>query len=322
MTETMNHDIIVEPYHPGTDLDTELAVLGYASIAGWPDQRPITDSLLRSRLRPIGHARPTVLATHRDPAGRLTGAAALRWSGYPGTPGRLWGPLVPPVHHRRGLGRALLAALSEHLNASPDMILTAEIPGRRAAAAAFFLAAGWKPARGSALFKHHLHLPSPATPPAGVRVRCPAPNADLAAALAALAEAADPGSPAAGDTFARWSADERFSTDGLALADDGGRLIGAALAYPLAHRSPNEPAEVLLADLIMDPESDDPLLQTALITTVLNTAAANVGATVARAVTSDQELADQLTRMRFDRVDDLHYLRYVRTAIHKSETPR
>jgi GNAT superfamily N-acetyltransferase len=308
VTPPISGTLSVDTYLPHTGLDTELAALGYAAISGWPDQRPITATLVRSRLRPSGHAAARVLATHRDPAGRIVGAAALRRPGYPGTPGRLWGPIVHPAHRNRGLGRHLLAALTTRIGDS--IILTAEIPARRDDAVRFYTTAGWRPAGSATLLKRRLPLPACAGLPPGLRLRFPAPGDDLTAAIAQLAATAAPGSPAAADTLARWSADERFTPAGLALADHHGRLAGVALAYPIAHIDPGEPAEVLLADLI----TDTCPLRAALITASLNQAAPSVGATVARAVTCDPRLVSLLNALNFSRVDDVRYLRYPGTA--------
>ncbi|GAA1818305.1 GNAT family N-acetyltransferase [Planosporangium flavigriseum] len=302
--------VAVTGYQPDPQLDAELAALGYAVVAGWPDQRPITDALVRSRLCPIGQVAATLLATHRTPGGRLIAAAALRWPGYPGTPGRLWGPIIHPAHRRRGLGNAVLTALTRHLASNDAAILTAEVPARRSAASRFYQAAGWQPAGEAALLKRWLPLPSAEEVPPGIRLRTPDPREDLTMPLAELYATANPGSDpaAAADAFSRWCADERFTPESLTVAEDRHGLIAAALAYPLAHRDPREPTEVLLADLLTTTAIDR--LRTALVTTALNTVAQTVNATVARAVTADTDVVNLLLRLGFHRVDRLRYYRY------------
>jgi GNAT superfamily N-acetyltransferase len=302
----------VAPYLPRTSLDAELAALGYAAVSGWPDQRPITAALVRSRLRPAGHAAATMLATHRDSAGRLVGAAALRWPSYPDTPGRLWGPIVHPAHRHQGIGTRLLTALATRIG--DCVILTAEIPTRRADTLRFYQTAGWHDAGTATLLKRRLPLPATADLPPDLRLRFPRPREDLTGPLARLAATADPSSPAAADTFSRWSADERYTPAGLALADHHGRLTGVALAYPLAHSDAVEPAEVLLADLIAAPDNDTTALRGALITAALHQAATTVDATVARAVVGAPTLVKLLNELGFSHVDEVRYLRHPATA--------
>ncbi|WP_239335314.1 GNAT family N-acetyltransferase [Frankia sp. CiP3] len=127
--------ISVADYRPSPALDAELAELAYASVRGWPDQRPITPALVRSRLRAAGDAPPTSLAFHRDNAGRLKAAAALRWPSRSHAVGRIWGPIVHPTAQRRGLGRALLDELGARTAGVDGRVTTAEIPGTRTTAA-------------------------------------------------------------------------------------------------------------------------------------------------------------------------------------------
>ncbi|NJC74094.1 GNAT family N-acetyltransferase [Planosporangium thailandense] len=327
MTQPTPTTVDVADYTPGSDLDTELATLGYATTTGWPDQRPITDTLVRSRLRPVGRAPATLLATHRDPGGRLLAAAALRWPGYPHTPGRLWGPIVHPTHQRRGLGHAVLTALAQRLADSDATILTAEIPVSRAAARHFYQSAGWQPAGEATLLKRRLPLPAAEAVPPGTRLRTLNPVEDLTAPLAQMYAPTTPDRDAAADTYRRWRADERFTPDGLTLAEDHHGLIAAALTYPLAHSDPREPAEVLLTDLLTTDAGSD-RLRAALVTAALNTVAPTVNATVARAVTAAPDTVNLLVGLGFHHVDRVRYYRYTprttagpATRLERSATP-
>ncbi|WP_066374676.1 GNAT family N-acetyltransferase [Herbidospora mongoliensis] len=270
-------------YQPGTPLDEELADLGYAAMRGWPDQRPVTPALVRSRLRPSGNAQPTTVLLARLTDGTLAAAAALRQAG-PGLPARLWGPVVAPEWQKRGLGTALLQQAATCQPDGETILLTAEIPEVRKHGCEFFEQAGWQPHSTAALLKADLTALSNLPDRDWVRVRrAEAFDAD---ALSRLYQAVNPdhGWQVAEDTYRRWSADERFVSDGLLIVDrPGGDLHGAALMYPLAHDDPAEPAEALLADVLVDPATDRADVAPPLITAAL-TAGLRHHAVVARAI--------------------------------------
>lgn len=273
--------ITIHTYEPGADphLDDDLARLAYQTVAGWPDQRPITATLVRSRLRTPGAAPLTMLALHQTDDGQLVGAAALRHpGGGDGSRGRLWGPLVHPGQQQRGIGRALLAALPADVPCT-----TAEIPATRAHGAAFYATAGWKPTHHYQLLKRTLPLPAVTCP--GVDIT-PHDGRDLTGELARLYGQNRPHHTAATAqaTYERWTRDERFTYRNLWTATRDGALIGAALVYPLPHDAPGEPFEALLADLLIDrSDTDADALRCGLTTAALN-AAQDAGAAVARCV--------------------------------------
>ncbi|WP_061294112.1 GNAT family N-acetyltransferase [Herbidospora cretacea] len=280
-------------YSPGTALDEELADLGYAAMCGWPDQRPVTSALVRSRLRPSGNAQPTTVLLARLGDGTLAAAAALRYAAGPGSSARLWGPIVAPDCQKRGLGTALLQQATALQPDGQTILLTAEIPEARKHGYEFFEKAGWQPRSTAALLKADLGSLPPLLDRDWVRVRrAEAADAD-ADALSRLYQALHPdhGRQIAQDTYRRWSADERFVSDGLLIVDGpGGDLYGAALMYPLAHDDPAEPAEALLADVLISPDIDRTEVAPPLIAAAL-TAGVRHHAVVARAIVPDSDPA-------------------------------
>ncbi|MFR9675821.1 GNAT family N-acetyltransferase [Streptomyces sp. TR02-1] len=278
------------PYTPVPALDTELADLGYDCVRGFADQRPITPSLVRSRLAEHRTATHTMLATYRSSGDRtLIGAAALRPPAAPGGTGRLWGPLVRPGHRRRGLGRRLLIALTPALRSMDGTVTTTEIPNDRPGTHTFFQTAGWgKDLNGATLWKALLPLTSPTGPPP-TTVRCAQPDEDLTR-IDALYAAARPGDRNAARAGDRWRSDERFRNSCLTFADDGDRLLAAALVYPLAHTHPEESAEALLGDLLLHPDAHDRShLALHAARWALTAAAHAAGATIARTVVDDRD---------------------------------
>ncbi|WP_082801670.1 GNAT family N-acetyltransferase [Herbidospora cretacea] len=243
-------------YLPGTALDEKLADLGYAAMRGWPDQRPVTSALVRSRLRRNGNAQPTTMLLARLPNGTLAGAAALRHGTAPGLSARLWGPIVAPEWQRRGLGTALLQQ-AVRCHDGGASLLTAEIPEARKHGCEFFERAGWQLHSTATLLKADLTALPDVPHPGRVGVRqAEASDAD---ALSRLYQSIHPehGQQVAEDTYLRWTADERFVSDGLLIAaGTGDQLRGAALMYPLAHMDPAEPTEALLADVLIDPATE------------------------------------------------------------------
>ncbi|WP_239335312.1 hypothetical protein [Frankia sp. CiP3] len=80
-----------------------------------------------------------------------------------------------------------------------------------------------------------------------------------------------------------------------------------ALAYPLAHTDPVEPAEALLGDLVVRPGEPTPgLLRRDVGIRALNVAAGH-GARVGRIVTGDAHLARALVQVGFVLLDTIIY---------------
>ncbi|WP_329423439.1 serine/threonine-protein phosphatase [Streptosporangium sp. NBC_01495] len=286
--EQVTLPVSIAAYQPGTPLDTELAGLGYAAICGWPDQRPVTTALARSQLRPFADSPPTLMFLARTAGGVLVAAAALRYPSGPGAPARLWGPVVTPNRQEHGLGTALLEQVNACLLDRETVLLTAGIPATRQHGCAFFERAGWR-LHSTAALLHTLIVPAPVVDRADVRVL---DTAD-AAALGRLYHAVHPTHElvVAAGTYRRWSADERFITDGLVgVANPDGELQAAALIYPLIHVSSQEPAEALLAEVLVHPSADRAALARPLIMAVL-AAGARHDARVARAVVPTVERA-------------------------------
>lgn len=306
----------VTTFVPDPELDAEIAALCYGAVAGWPDQRPITASLVRSRLRPTGQT-PTLLATQRTSQGQLVGAAALRWPTPPtdSAPGRLWGPVVDPDHRRARIGTALLDALSDRIPAG-TRIQSAEVPAQRTSAATFYRQAGWNVTGCATLLKRHLPINDPPPLPPRWKIRQLHDGEDLTTAVANLYRIGYPTDPdGASGAFARWTADERFTPSCLSIAEHDDGIGAIALVYPLAHGDPSEPPEALLADVILDPAVDSDRLRPAVMSIALNATATEVLATVARAVTSPQHQAsNSFTMLNFRVVDRLRYFEYAQEA--------
>jgi hypothetical protein len=134
----------------------------------------------------------------------------------------------------------------------------------------------------------------------------------VAPALAELFAASRPelGPTTARDTFARWSADSRYTADGLLLAEHDGRLIGAAIVYPSSSDQADELAEALLLEVLVAqdiPVDLAEVVRRSLIRGALR-AAATMGMTVARSVVGSDALAAALTDAGFTVVDRI--LRY------------
>jgi GNAT superfamily N-acetyltransferase len=256
---------------------------------------------------PLPAQAPTgLLATLRDAAGDLIAAAALR----PTTPagiGRLWGPAVHPGRQRRGHGRHLLHAITAaaRTNGMPLTGATsAEIPAVRLAGQHLFATAGWTIAAELLLLEREVPIVSPragtdAGDHAEIEVRLADPSeTDLDGRLADLQRRCHPeaGTTASLATLARWSSDERFAPDCLTIASRPAtaRLVAATLVYPLAHAHPGEPAEALLADLLVDPDAgpfDGLRIRRRMIREALTSAAARQNARTARALIDRRDSA-------------------------------
>jgi GNAT superfamily N-acetyltransferase len=303
--------ITVEDYRPSPALDEELAALGYTGIRGWPDQAPVDASLARAMLRPSGMTATTLLL-HRDSAGRLLAGAAVRWPATLDSAGRLWGPVVHPDARRHGLGRSLMSAIGDVLARRPGVLIsTTDIPESRTEGWTLFVDAGWERAGVSTLYQRRIDPFSPIVPEE-VAVRPLAAGEYVAPALADLFAASRPelGPTTARDTFARWSADSRYTADGLLLAEHDGRLIGAAIVYPSRSDQPDELAEALVLEVLVaqDIPADLPeSVRRSLIRGALR-AAATMGMSVARSVVDSDALAAALTDAGFTAADRI--LRY------------
>src|SRR5262245_2397399 len=239
--------ITVEDYLPSPALDEELATRGSAAIHGWPDQAPVDASLARAMLRPAGMT-ATTLALHRDADGRLLGGAAVRWPATLDAAGRLWGPIVHPDAERHGLGRSLIRYITDLLAANPGVLVsTTDIPDTRKHGWSLFVEAGWDSVGGFELYQRPIDPFEVRDERATVAVRSAVAGEYLAPALAELFAAAHPnlGPTTARDTFARWSADSRYTPDGLLLAEADGQLIGAAIVHPSRSTESDEVAEAL-----------------------------------------------------------------------------
>ena len=312
-------NLTLVPYSP-SQLDTELARLAYQCIRTWPDQRPVSASLVEARLTPHRPDVPTMLAVIRDSSGRLAGAAALRPGAGPSDRTRLWGPLVHPDHQRRGHGTDLLKALLPHLPAG-TALTSAEVPAEREAATGFFAHAHWQLLGDAALFKLPLDTPLPLDQlPDGFTVRSARHGEDLAAPLEDLFAACRPhlGAEAAAGAFDRWSGDRRYRTSCLVLLESGTALRGAALAYPLAHPDDDEPPEALLADLLVGPGLDETAaaaVRDHLAAEALNQARVR-GGRMARAVVPENDTATRacLHRLGFATTASLLYFAPPTTA--------
>jgi GNAT superfamily N-acetyltransferase len=301
--------MLVLDYRPDPALDNDLADLGYAALFGWPDQSPITASLIRSWLRPAGTT-ATTLALHRGNEGELLGAAALTWPSTLDAPGYLWGPVVHPAAQRGGVGSTLLGALSDVVAARPGIrVITSEIPETRKAGWALYERAGWRNTSTASLLTRS--LPAPASLPTGVPVRTMRSGEYLDPELAELFAGARPelGYATARDTYTRWTSDERYDPDGLLLADGPDGLLGAALVYPVTHNRHGQPHEVTLADVIV--RTTLAVEAAAGVREALVGAALDVGAdldaAVARAVVDDDDLIATLHAAGFNTVDQIRY---------------
>ncbi|MFI8459100.1 GNAT family N-acetyltransferase [Kitasatospora sp. NPDC085464] len=119
----------------------ELAALAQHCIAGFSDDRPVSSSLVRSRLTNALTGESPVLAVARD-GQEMVGWCAVRRPEPGEARARLWGPVVAPSARRTGLGTALLDTVVE---AAPWPLMTTDVPADRDGAADFFLRSGWTP---------------------------------------------------------------------------------------------------------------------------------------------------------------------------------
>jgi hypothetical protein len=308
--------LAVVDYVPDHVLDAELAELGRAALTGWPDQRPFSPSLVRSALHPTG-VTATTLVLERAADGALRGIAALKWPATLDSVGLLWGPIVHPDACGLGIATRMLRAVTDAVAARPGaQIRTAGIPESRTAGWSLFERAGWIAVATSSMLRRP--LPADVAPPAGVVARVARPGEYLDQALATLVTGCRPevGYATARDTYTRWTADARYTSDGLLLVDGPGRLAGAALVYPGAATSDAEPAEAFIAELITCPMlgvRDAAAVRGALISGALRFGVES-GAGVARAIVDDPDVLGALRAAGFELLDRVRYYRPAATA--------
>jgi len=318
-------------YWPNAGLDAELAELCYAALRGATDQRPVTPALVRAWLRQTGLT-ATTLAVHRDPQGRLLGAAAICWPGAPESAGRLWGPFVHPDARATGVGSALFATLDEVVRSRPGVrMATVAIPETRSGGWGLYERAGWQALGKASLLRRILPGSVESLPPApsvdGLQVRTVRTGEYLDPAIASLVTGARPAVTFANarDTLTRWTTDERYRPDGLLLAESTApgpadpdalgsgsredRLLGAALVYRLHQPDSDEPVEARLADLLVAAHLDPAVAaaaRTALVDAVVRVSV-QLGAAVARAVVESEEVIRALLGAGFEVGDQIRY---------------
>ncbi|MFD7341089.1 GNAT family N-acetyltransferase [Streptomyces violascens] len=232
---------------PGTGIDfvaglhadvcEELASLAQRCIAGYSDDRPVSASLVRSRLTNALTGAPPVLAVARD--GReVVGWCAVRRPEPGEQRARLWGPVVDPAAHRAGLGRRLLQTVVE---AVEWPLVTTDVPLDRDGATDFFTRSGWEVLDTITV----LHgAPADGLLGAVTAADIEAPEAYVAKAARRFAglEASF-----ADSTWSRWRDDARFHPETLLLDPPTGSLL-LALAQENATSSELLLAEVWAAD--------------------------------------------------------------------------
>ncbi|BAU88087.1 GCN5-related N-acetyltransferase [Streptomyces laurentii] len=248
----------------------EAAGLAQQCITGCSDDRPVSASLVRSRLTNALSGEPPVLALARDGSGALAGWCAVRRPEPGELRARLWGPVVAPSARRTGLGQRLLERV---VGAVEWPLVTTDVPLDRPGAAAFFAGAGWWVLYTVTV----LHRPAPCGPAARVDRLVTAEGVDdLAGYVARAAQRFGGHAPASAQaTLDRWRDDARFRPENLLLDPATGSLL-LALAQRNAATS-----ELLLAE-VWAPQAVRPrLIEDALALADRNALAA------VRAVTRD-----------------------------------
>ncbi|WP_228473813.1 GNAT family N-acetyltransferase [Streptomyces calidiresistens] len=252
------------------DLCEELAGIAQRCVAGYSDDRPVSASLVRSRLTNALTGAPPVLAVARD--GReVTGWCAVRRPEPGEARARLWGPVVAPSARGVGLGRGLLRRV---VDAVEWPLVTTDVPVDRDGAGDFFTRSGWEVLDTITV----LH----GTPAAGVLDAVTAADVTELETYVATAARRFAGVEAsfAQSTLTRWRDDARFRLETLLLDPPTGSLLLA-----LVQRN-DTASELLLAEVWA--ATDD--VRTRLITRAHALAADRQVATV-RAVTR-QDPAD------------------------------
>jgi GNAT superfamily N-acetyltransferase len=316
----MTHPHIdLRPYRSQPELDATLARIGYAAVAGWPDQRPITADLVASRLAPPTDTDDTIIATIAD-AGHVIAWAALR-PAPPGGSARLWGPVVQPGYQGLGLGQQLLATITttDAFQRDRRQLTTAEIPCRRRSARQFFTKAGWQPAGTASLLRRTAPHPTPLEPvphtDPGISTHA-ADNGsrELSREIARLytLNRVDESDAVAAATLRRWQGDRRYRPDHLLVAStSSGDLAGVCLLYPLTHATSDEPPEVLLADLLTDPDHDPVITTARLLDATIDLTAKHHPDATLRTIATNDFLAAALARRGAELADVVIYYRPV-----------
>ncbi|GHE71163.1 hypothetical protein GCM10018771_61460 [Streptomyces cellulosae] len=224
---------LVGSLEPG--LCEELADLAQRCIAGYSDDRPVSASLVRSRLANALTGAPPVLAVARH--GReVTGWCAVRRPEPGEARARLWGPVVAPSARRVGLGRRLLRRV---VDAVEWPLVTTDVPVDRAGAGDFFSGSGWEVLDTITV----LHG-SPAASVGVLDAITAADVTDLEAYVATAARRfAGVEASFAESTLPRWRDDARFRPETLLLDPPTGSLLLA-----LAQRN-DTASELLLAEV-------------------------------------------------------------------------
>ncbi|MFD7323951.1 GNAT family N-acetyltransferase [Streptomyces sp. NPDC059875] len=211
----------------------ELAALAQRCIAGYSDDRPVSASLVRSRLTNALTGEPPVLAVARD--GReVTGWCAVRRPERGEARARLWGPVVDPSARRAGLGRMLLRTV---VDAVEWPLVTTDVPADRVGASAFFSGSGWEVLDTVTV----LHG-SPAADAFAAVTAVGVPGLEEYVAAAARRFVGLDASFAE-STLPRWRDDARFRPENLLLDPPTGSLLLA-----LAQRNDTS-SELLLAEV-------------------------------------------------------------------------
>ncbi|MFI6112825.1 GNAT family N-acetyltransferase [Kitasatospora sp. NPDC051164] len=219
------------------DVCEELADLAQRCITGYSDDRPVSASLVRSRLTNALTGAPPVLAVARD-GRKVTGWCAVRLPEPGEQKARLWGPVVDPAVRRAGLGRRLLQTVVE---AVEWPLVTTDVPIDRDGATDFFARSGWEVLDTITV----LHgAPADGVFAAVTAADIGEPEAYVSAAARRFAGLEE---SFAASTWLRWRDDARFHPETLLLDPPTGSLL-LALAQENATHSELLLAEVWAAD--------------------------------------------------------------------------
>ncbi|MFF8617951.1 GNAT family N-acetyltransferase [Streptomyces sp. NPDC015350] len=216
-----------------TDMCKELADLAQRCITGYSDDRPVSASLVRSRLTNALTGAPPVLAVARN-GQEMTGWCAVRRPEPGEVRARLWGPVVAPSARRAGLGRRLLQSV---VDAAEWPLVTTDVPVDRDGATGFFTRSGWEVLETVTV----LHG-TPAAGPVDAVTAAGLPELEEYVAMAAR-RFAGMEVPFAEATLPRWREDARFCPGTLLLDPPTGSLLLALAQW-------NETgSELLLAEV-------------------------------------------------------------------------